>query len=91
MKDIARPNYPFNLELTSWLYGERGQSIAWDVGAFSPESTAKYELYAARAIGFLFLICVIYVENLRMRDIRISIGSCKSFLRIYIKGGDRPI
>ena len=85
-KDVARRNYPFNLELTNWIYSDFGSPIGLDSFGGGTDNSVKFELCAAMTIGFFFLLRVSELENLRMRDIRISTENNQSFLTLFLEG-----
>ena len=90
-EDVARRNYPFNLELISWIREQ--YDFCNDHGKEVAESAimVRYEMYSALTIGFFYLLRVCEIENLRTMGVRIPHEEGKYFLTIYIKGGSRPI
>ena len=84
-KDVVLRNYPFNLELMSWIYRDFGHPITEDTLG-GDHYSSKFELCAAMTIGFFFLLRVSELGNLRMRDIRIGQENGISFLTLFLAG-----
>ena len=86
-KDVAKRNYPFNLELMTWVYREFGHPIKEEIEGGMGCPPSKYELCAAMTLGFFFLLSIGELGNLRMRDVRIEVEEGKLYLALFLGGG----